>query len=73
MEWIKGKAMRDWKKFENDEIFAVWKGYLQTEYPNYNDPLRLSPVTTKPIRLTPNEIMRLIEELMDRLEMKEKS
>ena len=64
---------RDWNKFENDELFAVWKGYLRTEFPNYDNPLGQCRVVDKPIRLTPNEIMRLVEELMDRLEIKEKT
>ena len=35
--------MRDWKKLENDEIAAIWRGYQQTEFRNY-DVLRLSMV-----------------------------
>jgi hypothetical protein len=62
--------MRDWKKFSNDEIFAVWKEYLITEF-GCNDPLRMCTIKSKPMRLTPMEIHRLVEELMDRLEIKD--
>ncbi len=64
--------MRDWKKFSNDEIFAVWKGYLQTEFPSYCDPLKLCGVIPKSIRITAMEMIRLVEEMMDRLEIKDK-
>lgn len=64
--------MRDWKKFDDDEICAIWKGYCRTEFENH-DPLRLSPVVDKPIRLTPLEIIRLVENLFDRLGLDEKS
>jgi len=62
--------MRDWNKLENDEIFAIWKEYERYEFQG-NDPLNFSPVRSKSIRLTPMEIIRLVDELMDRLEMKE--
>ncbi len=62
---------RDWKKFENDEIISIWKGYLQTEFKNY-DVLQLSIAPgVKNLRLTPMEIIRLVDELIDRLEKKE--
>lgn len=63
---------RDWKKFTNDEIFSVWKGYCKTEFPNYDDPLLICPIISKPMRLTPMEIIKLVEELIDRLEIKDK-
>lgn len=64
--------MRDWKKFGNDEITTIWKGYLHTEFPFYENSLNVRPEHFKPnsIRLTPMEIIKLVEELMERLEMK---
>jgi hypothetical protein len=67
------KKMREWKKFSNDEIWTIWKGYCRTEFPGFEDPLSQCVVKDKPIRLTPLEIIRLVEELMDRLEIKENS
>lgn len=62
--------MRDWKKFDNDEIAVIWKGYLQTEFGNY-DILRQSIAPNiDNLRLTPMEIIRLVEELIKRLEIK---
>ena len=55
---------RDWKKFENDEIMTIWKGYVAQEF-GRQDPLCM------PIRLTPLEIIQLVDELMDRLDIKE--
>jgi hypothetical protein len=63
--------MRDWKKFENDEIMTIWKGYLAWEFPSYGDPLNNRPTHEKPIRITPMEIVKLVDELMDRLDVKE--
>lgn len=63
--------MRDWKRFNNDEIYAIWKEYERYEFQGY-DPLNHSPVRSKTIRLTPMEIIRLVDELIDRLEIKEK-
>ena len=58
---------RDWEKFEDDEIAAIWRGYLQSEFKGY-DPLRISIVEgVDNFRLTPMEIIRLVEELMKRL------
>lgn len=62
--------MRDWKKFENDEIMTMWKGYLSQEFGN-RDPLCLRYSHPKPIRLTPIEIIKLVDELMYRLDFKE--
>jgi len=64
---------REWNKFSNDELFAIWKSYLKTEYPTYGDPLGVCRVVPKPMRLTPLEIIQLVEDLMDRLEIKENS
>lgn len=63
--------MRNWTKFENDEIMTIWKGYLSCEFPDYGDPLRLRPISPKPIRLTSMEIIKLVDELMNRLDVKE--
>lgn len=62
--------MRDWTKFENDEIMTIWKGYVAQEF-GCQDPLRLRLHHEKPIRLTPMEIIRLVDELMGRLDIKE--
>jgi len=63
--------MRDWKKFENDEIMTIWKGYLAQEFGIVaSDPLSIAYRHPKPIRLTPVEIIRLVDELMDRLDIK---
>lgn len=62
--------MRDWKKFENDEIMTIWKGFIAQEFGNY-DVLRQSLYHEKPIRLTPLEIVKLVDELMNRLDVKE--
>lgn len=64
---------RDWKNLKNDEIYAVWKEYLRTDGFGGFDPLRLNTIQSKPVRLTPMEIIKLVEELLDRLEAKEKS
>jgi len=64
--------MRDWKKFENDEIMTVWKGYIAQEFGSSN-PLGLKLYTEKPIRLTCMEIIQLVDELMNRLEIKDKN
>lgn len=62
--------MRDWKKFENDEIMTIWKGYLSQEF-GTNNLLGQRIVHPKPIRLTPMEIVKLVDELMYRLDIKE--
>lgn len=61
---------RDWKKFENDEIMTIWKGFIAQEFGNL-DPLRQRRNYEKPIRLTPMEIICLVQELMRRLDIKE--
>jgi hypothetical protein len=65
--------MRDWKKLQNDEIYAIWKEYLRTDGLGGHDPLHMSIIESKAMRLTPMEIIRLVEELVDRLEIKEKN
>jgi hypothetical protein len=64
--------MRDWKNMKSDEIYSIWSGYIRTDF-FHNDPLRMNYYERdRTIRLTPMEIHKLIEELMDRLEIKEK-
>jgi hypothetical protein len=62
---------RDWKNMKNDEIFAIWKEYLRTDHLGNYNPLGLDTIKSKPMRLTPMEIIALVEELLDRLEAKE--
>jgi hypothetical protein len=64
--------MREWPKFSNDELWSIWKSYLRTEFPSGDDPLNICRIKDKSIRLTPMEIIRLVEELMNRLEIKDK-
>ncbi len=59
---------RNWKDLQNDEIFAVWKEYLRSDGLGSCDPLRFDSIRSKPVRLTPMEIIRLVDELLDRLE-----
>lgn len=61
---------RDWKKFENDELMTIWKGYIAQEFGN-QDVLCMRMHYDKPIRLTPIEIIKLVDELMNRLDLKE--
>jgi hypothetical protein len=61
---------RDWKKFENDEIMTIWAGYKAQEF-GTNDPCRLRLYHDRPIRLTPMEIVMLVDNLMERLDIKE--
>lgn len=66
------RRTRDWKKFDNDEIMTIWKGYIAQEFGAHcNDPLRMRLYHDKPIRLTPMEIIQLVDELMERLDIKE--
>jgi hypothetical protein len=62
---------RKWKELQNDEIFAIWKEYLRSEGLAGNDLLHFDPIRSKPMRLSPIEIIKLVEELLDRLEIKE--
>lgn len=64
--------MRDWEKFDHDEIITIWRGYLATDFRYHDDPLQLRPqhFASDTLRLTPMEITKLVEELMKRLEMK---
>lgn len=62
---------REWEKFNNDEIYGIWHSYLKTEFPGYGDPLCNQREFKQSIRLTPMEIIRLVDELLKRLEIKE--
>ena len=64
------KRHRDWEKFENDEIMTIWKGFIAQEF-GTQDPLRMRMYHDKPIRLTPMEIISLVDNLMKRLDIKE--
>jgi hypothetical protein len=64
--------MRNWKDLKTDEIFAIWKQYLYTDRFDTHSILQYNTIETKIMRLTPMEIIRLVEELIDRLEIKEK-
>ncbi|HET7336295.1 MAG TPA: hypothetical protein VFJ23_00210 [Candidatus Nitrosotalea sp.] len=58
---------------KSDEIFSIWSAYVRTEAYNH-DPLCINYYEKdKSMRLTPMEIHRLVEELLDRLEIKENS
>lgn len=61
---------RDWEKFENDEIMTIWNGYKSQEFGTY-DPLGHRLHHEKPIRLTPMDIIKLVDNLMQRLDIKE--
>jgi hypothetical protein len=64
---------RVWEKFSNDEIYAIWHSYLKTEFPSHGDPLCCDRPFKQAIRLTPVEIIKLVDNLLDRLEIKEKN
>lgn len=61
--------MRNWKEMKSDEIFAIWSAYVKTEC-SYES-IHFNNSTEKTMRLTPHEIHKLVEELMNRLEIKE--
>ena len=62
--------MRNWKDMKGDEIYSIWSNYVRSEF--MTDPIRMNYYEKdKPIRLTPMEIHRLVEDLLDRLEIKE--
>ena len=64
---------RNWKDLQNDEIYAIWYAYLRYERLDYHDPLNMQSLQSRPMRLTPLEIIKLVDELMNRLEIKEKN
>jgi hypothetical protein len=61
---------RKWKDLKNDEIYAIWNQYLRTDGLAHHDPLRIV-VASRPMRLTPIEIIKLVDELLNRLEEKD--
>lgn len=61
---------REWEKFDNDELATIWKRYLQTEFKNYDTLRTACTPSIKNMRLTPMEIIRLVDELFIRLEIK---
>jgi hypothetical protein len=63
--------MRKWSQLHNDEIFAIWKEYLRTEGFNTYNVLMIDNIVSKPMRLTMIEVLKLVDELLDRLEAKE--
>ena len=64
--------MRNWKEMKSDEIYSIWSAYVRSESFN-SDPLRVNYYEKdKIMRLTGMEIHKLVEELLDRLEIKEK-
>lgn len=65
--------VRRWKELENDEIYSIWQNYLRSEGLAYNDTLFLDNIPKRPMRLSPMEIIKLVEELLSRLEVKEAS
>jgi len=60
---------RQWEKFSDDEIAGIWGSYMRTEFGCLN-PLRQSQEHTREVRLTPLEIIRLVEHLMNRISIK---
>ena len=61
---------REWNKFADDELLAIWRGYQQTEFRTF-DVLKINLAEgVKEMRLTPMEIIRLVDELFIRLEKK---
>lgn len=64
-------AHRKWKDMQSDEIFAIWTEFLRSEGLASCDPLMLDPYKRRPMRLTPIEIIKLVDELLNRLELKE--
>ena len=64
---------RAWNQLQNYEIFAIWNEYLRYEGLTTCDSLAIDRIQSKPMRLTPIDIIRLVSELLDRLEVKESS
>lgn len=61
---------REWNKLENDEIYGIWHSYLKTEFLGYGDPLNMQREFKQSVRLTPMEIIKLVDVLLVRLEAK---
>lgn len=64
--------MRHWKGLKNDEIYALWITYVNTCC-NGNVLGLNNYVKDKCVRLTYAEVHTLVDELLDRLDIKEKS
>jgi hypothetical protein len=65
------KNFRKWSEMENDEIFAIWRQFLKSEGLQNYDPLGLDNIPSRPMRITPMEMIKLVDELCNRLEIKE--
>lgn len=63
--------MRNFKAMDTDALYALWDGYKRTDWGGH-DPLNFCVVHSKcPIRLTPLEIIKLLDEVFERLLRKE--
>lgn len=62
---------RKWCDLQNDEIYAIWNAYLRSEGLTHYEPLRLDCIVNRPMRITPMEMIKLVDELLNRLEIKE--
>jgi hypothetical protein len=62
---------RNWNELKNDEIYAIWHQYLISDGLILHSYLNSHHEGPKPMRLTPMEIVRLVDELLDRLEAKD--
>lgn len=61
------KKTRNWQEMELDEIAAIWQQYLYSDFGGY-DVLRQSCIQRKrDIKLSPMDIHRLVDDLLDRL------
>ncbi len=64
--------MRNWNQLSSDELFAIWNAYLQSDFGGY-DPLRqnLHPFMGIKMKLTPMDIHKMVDELFERVRVKE--
>lgn len=60
---------RRWEEMGNDEIYAIWAQYIRTSY--YVGSEVNFTYSGKKVRLTSRELHELIDELLNRLEIKE--
>ncbi len=67
---MKSMNGRKWDELQNDEIYSIWQNYLRAEGLAYCDPLRCDPIPSRPMRISPIEMIKLVDELLDRLEAK---
>ena len=66
-----GDGMRNFEAMDTDALYALWDGYKRTDWGGY-DPLHQCVIYSKaPIRLTPLEIIKLLDEVFLRLLKKE--